>query len=225
METAERLAGVKDRMARAAKRAGRPAGSVQLVIVTKGVEAARLPELMGEPVLFGESRVQEALEKQRALAGKGDGAERVRWHFIGRLQRNKVRMVVGLFDLIHSVDSVELAREIDRIAARANREQEILLQVNLSGEASKQGFSPDDAERALGEIRTLSHLSIRGVMTIPPLPRLPEDSRPYFRRLRLLSEKLGLAERSMGMSGDFEVAIEEGATLVRIGTAIFGERN
>jgi|SRR5579863_2048927 len=224
MEATERLQEVSDRIAHAIGQSRRPPGSVRLVIVTKGVEAARLPGVVSGTTLFGESRVREALEKREALAQMDAFEGEVKWHLIGHLQHNKVKAAVGHFDLIQSVHSVPLAREIDRLASGSGVSQGVLLQVNLSAEETKQGFLRDEVEKGLEQIRGLPHLSVQGLMTIPPPPRIPEDSRPYFRALWELSERFGLKECSMGMSSDFEVAIEEGATLVRVGTAIFGER-
>jgi pyridoxal phosphate enzyme (YggS family) len=215
---------VRERIVLAARRAGRAPDAVRLVAVTKGVDADRIRRIASEPVLLGESRVQEAVAKQESLARFDELKGKIVWHMIGHLQRNKVKEVLGRFDLIHSVDSLPLAREIDRQSARSGIRQQVLLEVNLAGEKSKHGFAPDDLDAAFGEIKGLPHVRVRGLMVIPPLPERPEDSRPFFRRLRGLGEGLDLPELSMGMSGDFEVAVEEGATLVRVGTAIFGER-
>jgi pyridoxal phosphate enzyme (YggS family) len=148
----------------------------------------------------------------------------VPWHLIGHLQTNKVKDALPLFDLIQSLDRLELAHELERRAAAQGRVVEALLQVNVAGEASKGGFAPDAVGEALDTIGTLSHVRVRGLMAIPPEVERAEESRPWFRRLREMADKHGLRERSMGMSGDFEVAIEEGATMVRVGTAIFGPR-
>lgn len=216
------LGSVRERIDAAARRSGRNPDAVRLVVVTKGVTLAAVREALEAGAgIFGESRIQEALPKIAAL---GDRAE---WHLIGTLQRNKVRRAVGTFEVIHSVDRPELAEEIDRRAAEAGRVQKILIQVNVSGETAKAGVPPGEAAglvRAAGKLR---NLDLRGLMTIPPLPGKPEDSRPFYRALRALGEafrsELGIPfpELSMGMSGDFEVAVEEGATMVRVGTAIF----
>jgi hypothetical protein len=176
--------------------------------------------------ILGESRLQEALPKIEALRG-----ESVHWHFIGRLQRRKVRSVVGLFDLIHSVDSLELAQEIDRRAEQSGHRQAVLLEVNIADEATKAGFRPDELIALLPELSRLSHMVVKGLMTIPPPTMDAEGARPYFRRLREMARRLGqgvpglsMDELSMGMSNDYVVAVEEGATLVRVGTAIFGTR-
>jgi len=172
---------------------------------------------------LGENRVQEALPKIEALG------RTVGWHLIGHLQRNKVKFAVGVFDLIHSVDSLELAREIDQKAERAGIRQKVLIQVKAAPEAAKSGVPPEELETLARKTSALPHLSLEGLMTIPPQPDDPENSRPYFRRLAGQAEELrrhGLPvhELSMGMSGDFEVAVEEGATLIRVGAAIFGPR-
>jgi pyridoxal phosphate enzyme (YggS family) len=148
----------------------------------------------------------------------------VPWHLIGHLQTNKVKDALPLFDLIHSLDRLELAQELERRAAAQGRPVDTLVQVNIAGEASKGGFTPDEVGPALEAIAKLSHVRVRGLMVIPPEVERAEESRPWFRRLREMADKHGLRERSMGMSGDFEVAIEEGATMVRVGTAIFGPR-
>lgn len=225
---AGRVREVERRIREAAVRAGRPPGAVRLVAATKTVPVARIREgLEAGLFMLGENRVQEALEKRAQL--EGAPAE---WHLIGQLQRRKVRSIVGLFALIHSVDSVELAREIDRRAGESGLVQPVLLEVNVGGEATKAGFAPDDVARQLPLLGALTHLRIRGLMTIPPPTPEAEQARPYFRGLRELAQRLAeqgvatvsMEELSMGMSHDFEVAIEEGATLVRVGTALFGAR-
>lgn len=218
---------VQDRIASAAKRAGRDPASVRLVVVTKTVDAERIREAAAAgAAILGENRVQEAkekIEKLRAIAS---------WHLIGHLQANKAKHAVKLFDLIHSVASTELAAEIDRQAAKIGKVQNVLVEVNIAGEASKAGTAVKEAPELVREIANHRNIAIQGLMTIPPFAENPEDSRPYFRVLRELAGSIArenipnvsLKELSMGMSGDFEVAIEEGATLVRVGTAIFGER-
>lgn len=224
---AERLARVRDRIAAAARRADREPDAVALVGVTKTVEPERIEQAAAAGLtLFGENRVQEALPKV-------DQLPRLRWHFIGSLQRNKAKQVVGTFEMIHSLDSIRLARAIDRAAADRGLVADVLVQVNVGGEETKSGIEPGEALAELvREAAHLEHLRIRGLMTIPPFCDDPEAARPFFRRLRAEAEALGrldlpglsLGELSMGMSGDFEVAIEEGATMVRVGSAIFGER-
>lgn len=225
----DRLRLVDERIRRAAQAAGRPEGSVRLVAATKTVSVERLREAIAAGLtLAGENRLQEALPKIEALRGAP-----VRWHFIGQLQRRKVRAVVGLFDLIHSVDSLDLAQEIDKRAEAAGLRQEILLEVNIGGEATKAGFEVEQVERVLPQLGVLKHVAVKGLMVIPPPVSDAEAARPYFRRLRELAVKLAglgiagiaMGELSMGMSNDYPVAIEEGATLVRVGTAIFGARD
>jgi pyridoxal phosphate enzyme (YggS family) len=200
-----------------------------LVAATKSVSADRIREALDAGVrILGESRVQEALPKLEAI-GVPPGAA---WHFIGRLQRRKARDVVGRFELIHSVDSLDLAIELDRRAAAAGRRQAVLLEVNIAGEASKAGFTPEGIGEAAAALDTLASLEVRGLMAIPPPAEDPGAARPYFREVREIARSLAgrgfkrirMDELSMGMSHDFEVAVEEGATLVRVGTAMFGPR-
>jgi pyridoxal phosphate enzyme (YggS family) len=213
------LARVRERIARAAERTGRRADDVLLVAVSKTVEPERIRAAIAAGVTaLGENRVQEAKGK---IAVLGRPAA---WHLIGHLQTNKVRDALELFDVIHSLDRLELARELERRAAARGRPVDVLLQVNVGGEATKGGVEPDAVGETLDTIGKLSHLRVRGLMTIPPAVERPEEARGWFRRLRELAERHGLRELSMGMSGDFEVAVEEGATMVRVGTAIFGAR-
>jgi pyridoxal phosphate enzyme (YggS family) len=213
------LARVRERIARAAARGGRRAEDVVLVAVSKTVDVARIREAVaaGAPVL-GENRVQEARDKIAEIGRP------VPWHLIGRLQTNKVKDALKLFDLIHSVDRIDLARELDRRARAEGRPVAVLVEVNVANEPSKGGWAPDAVPTALDALAALSHVDVRGLMTIPPEVADPEATRPWFRALRTLGERHGLRELSMGMSHDFEVAIEEGATMVRVGTAIFGAR-
>ncbi len=207
---------VRERIARAAQRAGRRSEDVLLIAVSKTVPVERVRDAItaGVPAL-GENRVQDAREKIAVLGRP------VPWHLIGRLQGNKARDAVDLFDVVHSLDRLSLASEIGR---RARRPVDVLVEVNLAGEASKGGFPPTEVKTAVEALRSLPALRVRGLMAIPPAEADPEKARPWFRALRELRDSTGLAELSMGMSGDFEVAIEEGATMIRIGTAIFGER-
>lgn len=214
---------VRKRLEAAARRAGRDPAGVKLVAVSKTVDVGRIREAAdaGQKI-FGENYLQEARAKIAALG------EAPSWHFIGHLQSNKAKAAVGLFELIHGVDRLKLAQALDAAAAQMGKVQEILLQVNLAGEESKSGASPEAAPALLREIARLPHLRVLGLMTMPPF-LAPEAVRPYFRALKELRDRLQLdqgplPELSMGMSGDFEVAVEEGATLVRVGTAIFGER-
>jgi PLP dependent protein len=218
-EVAHNLERVRERIQTAAARAGRKPEEVTLVAVSKTIEPERLEAAVAAgQTVFGESRLQEAKTKIPLVSG------RARWQLVGHLQTNKARDAVALFELIHSVDSVKLAVELDKWAGRAGKTQAILLEVNTSGEGSKFGLKPEDLAAALGEISRLSRLEVRGLMTIAPYRDKVEEVRPCFRRLRELRDRAGLQELSMGMTHDFEIAIEEGATLIRLGTAVFGER-
>jgi PLP dependent protein len=219
-----RLQEVRDRIAAAVRRSGRAADAVTLVAVSKTVPVAVVDEAIAAgATLLGENRVQEAQQKIAALAGRAS------WHLLGHLQTNKAKLAVELFARIHSLDSLRLASELDRYAALAGREIRCLLQVNLGAEAQKSGADASELRPILEGAARLGHLRVDGLMAIPPFLPDPEAVRPYFRRLRLLRDALAqdgfsLPELSMGMTHDFEVAIEEGATLVRIGTGIFGPR-
>jgi hypothetical protein len=224
----KRLQDVKRRIEKAAQTSGRPPDSIRLVAVSKTIPAKRVKEAMEAGVtLFGENYVQEAGAKFNELY-----EYHASWHFIGHLQSNKAKYAVRLFDLIHSVDSLKLSRELNKQAKKINKIQDVLIQVNMSGETSKSGIDPKDAASLIKEISSLENLTIKGLMTMPPFFNDPDTVRPYFSALRDLRDQLTkesppnvtLAELSMGMTGDFEVAIAEGATLVRIGTAIFGKR-
>ncbi|MGC2062089.1 MAG: YggS family pyridoxal phosphate-dependent enzyme [Thermodesulfovibrionales bacterium] len=217
------------RMARAAIKAERDLAGVRLVAVTKEVQVETVSTAVDKGLReFGESRVQVAREKiprVRSLAGNAS----LTWHLIGHLQKNKVKTAVELFDLIHSVDSADLAALINEQAARINKVQHVLIEVKLSGEESKYGIDKDSVSGLIEATSDMKNLQVDGLMTIPPFIEDPEKTRPYFRELRELREKiqasgLRMNELSMGMSHDFEIAIEEGATLVRVGTALFGER-
>jgi hypothetical protein len=220
----ERLLHGHERIRAAARRAGRDPASVTLVAVSKTVPAEVIRQALDAGVrILGENRVQEAKEKIAALP------EAATWHLVGHLQTNKAKLAVQLFEMIHSVDSVKLLQALDRHGSEAGKRLRCLVEVNLGGEASKSGTMEADARDLIGAARDLAHVQVEGLMTIPPLLPDPEEVRPYFRRLRALRDTLqgegcSLAELSMGMTHDFEVAIEEGATLVRIGTAIFGPR-
>lgn len=225
----DRLAAVSDRIRSAMREAGRDEGEVRLVAASKSITIDRIREAIHVGVrIAGENRLQEALPKIEALKG-----EPISWHFIGQLQRRKVRAVVGVFELIHSVDSVELAAEIDRRAAAAGLRQKVLLEINLGAEESKGGFLTDAVEAVFPRLAALDHVVIEGLMAVPPSVPDAEASRPYFRRLRELAARLteqehpgaSFRELSMGMSNDYVVAIQEGATLIRLGTAIFGGRS
>jgi PLP dependent protein len=220
---------INARIARAAMKVHRDPVTVRLVAVTKEVSAEIVSAAVHHGLReFGESRVQVAREKISGIRSlPGDAS--LTWHLIGHLQRNKVKPAVELFDLIHSVDSADLAALINEHAARINNIQRVLIEVKLSGEESKYGIDKDGVIGLLEATRGMENLQVVGLMTIPPFVEDPEDTRPYFRELRELREKAEAAgfsmhELSMGMSHDFEIAIEEGATLVRVGTALFGER-
>jgi len=197
--------------------------------VSKTIPADRVREAINAGAdILGENYLQEAREKINELS-----AHPVSWHFIGHLQTNKAKYAVRLFDLIHTVDSLKLARELNKQAKKINKIQQILIQINISRESSKSGVYDQDLLSLINDISCLQNLSVRGLMTVPPFFNSPETVRPYFAALRVLRDQIknkaiqnvSMEELSMGMTGDFEVAIEEGATLVRIGTAIFGKRN
>ncbi|UCF90098.1 MAG: YggS family pyridoxal phosphate-dependent enzyme [Desulfobacterales bacterium] len=224
----ERLATIKERIQTIAEACHRKAETVRLVAVSKTVPVEIVKEAIDAGVtILGENYIQEAREKCNALISYP-----VSWHFIGHLQSNKAKYAVRLFDLIHSVDSLKLALEINKQAKKINRIQSILVQVNIAREASKSGVYVEEATRLIEALSPLENLAVRGLMTIPPYFDAPEKARPFFAALRELRDQIersaipniAMDELSMGMTGDFEAAIEEGATLVRIGTAIFGAR-
>ncbi|MGA2854376.1 MAG: YggS family pyridoxal phosphate-dependent enzyme [Verrucomicrobiota bacterium] len=225
MDFAENLNFIQQRIRAACERSGRAPDSVTLLAVSKThpPETIRAAADCGQ-LLFGENKIQEAKAKIPLCPGK------CRWHFIGHLQSNKVRDAVELFGMIQSVDSLSLALEVNKRCEQAAKKMPVLLEVNVAGEASKSGYQPEKLLAELKELNKLPRIEIHGLMTVPPFVIEPEKARPHFRRLRELKrqceEILGapLPHLSMGMSGDFEVAIEEGATLVRIGTALFGPR-
>ena len=216
---AQRLEAVRLRIAAACLRGGRSPQDVTLVAIAKGFPPEAIREAVQAGIRhLGENRVQEAQAKRPLLA---DLPPDVVWHMVGHLQTNKVKTALKLFDIIHSVDSLHLAEEISR---RAPRPVPVFLEVNVAGEPAKYGFPPQELPEASEAIARLPNLDLRGLMTVAPLATDPEQVRPVFRRLRLIAGSLGLRELSMGMTDDFEVAVEEGATHVRIGRAIFGER-
>ena len=219
MSIAENLARVRERIEAACCRAGRSPDGVTLVGISKGFPAEAVAEAYAAGLAdVGENRVQEAEAKIEALAAQG---VRPRWHLVGHLQTNKAKTATELFAIIHSVDSLRLAQALSR---RAREQVPILLEVNVAQEASKFGFAPQEVASALSAITPLPNLDVCGLMTVAPLAGDAEAVRPVFRQLRELRDALGLRELSMGMTDDFEVAIEEGATMVRIGRAIFGPR-
>ncbi|WPD19882.1 YggS family pyridoxal phosphate-dependent enzyme [Thermaerobacter composti] len=229
MSIAERVAAVRERIAAAAARAGRDPGAVTLVAVSKSVPVAAMREAYAAGIRhFGENRAQEARDKFPAF---GDD---VHWHFVGRLQTNKVKYIVRHCHLLHSLDRVALAQEVDRRASRCGRVLPCLVEVNVAGEATKAGLPPEKVIPFLQQVAGRPGLRVVGLMTVAPRADNPEEVRPVFRRLRQLLEEaaercrdlpgIEMRHLSMGMTDDFEVAVEEGATIVRIGRAIFGER-
>jgi pyridoxal phosphate enzyme (YggS family) len=220
-----RLEAVRERIRRACARSGRPPDEVSLLPVSKTVDPERIREAVAAGLtVFGESRVQEARQKIPLCPGH------LAWHFVGHLQTNKVREAVRLFAMIHAVDSTRLLETVDAACRAAGRVLPVLLEVNVSGEGSKFGLAPEAVPEALRAARGLFGVEVLGLMTIPPLAEDTEHARPHFRRLRELRDRcrsetgVALPELSMGMSHDFEIAVEEGATWVRLGTALFGER-
>lgn len=231
MAIAENIARVRDRVAAAAKRVGRDPNSVTLMAVSKTVEAARIIEAYQAGIrMFGENRVQEFQEKSPGLSG----LKEAEWHLIGHLQTNKSRKSAEIFSAVDSVDSLRLAEKLNQAAGEMNKVLPVLIEINVGGESSKSGVPLDspDLDRLLSGASRLEHLEVRGLMAVPPLTENPEGARPYFRLVRDLRDnianrklpRIGMNVLSLGMSHDFEVAIEEGSTCVRVGTAIFGER-
>jgi pyridoxal phosphate enzyme (YggS family) len=228
-QLAMRLAGIRARISAAAKSAGRGAEEVKLIAISKTHPASVIKRVIEfGAVDIGENRVQEAEEKISRI-----GRDTARWHLVGHLQANKARRAVNLFHVIHSLDSLDLARRLDRLCGEEGREKlAVLIQVDLGQEETKSGIEESELSHLVEGLGPLSRLELVGLMTLPPFFDDPEQSRPFFRRLRKLRDELttrgafagGKGELSMGMTHDFEVAIEEGATMVRIGTAIFGER-
>lgn len=228
-DIASNVQNIRQGISQAALRVGRDPSSIHFVAATKTVAPRMLVEAYMTGVrIFGENRLQEAQEKMPVI-GQRQG---LAWHFIGRMQSRKLKDIVGKFSLLHSVESVEQAHGIEAVAAKLGIQQDILLEVNVSGESTKGGFARNDIKGAVDQIDRLPHVTIRGLMTLPPFSDNPEGARPYFSELRQLRDSLakqhlthgGVEELSMGMSHDFQIAIEEGATMVRIGTALFGKR-
>ena len=215
----DRLEAVRRRIRLAARMSGRREEEVTLIAVTKGVSVSAMKKAIAYGIKhIGETRLQEAVKKYAEL---GELAKSVRWHMIGHIQSNKAKKVAELFDWVHSVDRMKIAEKMNRACERLNKTLPVLVQVNLSGKT--YGVEPELVKRFVEELRLLDKLKVEGLMTIAPYVE-PEKTRPFFKRLRRLAEECRLRELSMGMSNDFEVAIEEGATMVRIGRAIFGER-
>jgi PLP dependent protein len=218
----ENLAHINSRIAEAASRSGRDASEVKLVAVSKTHPPDTLRDAITAGIrVFGENKVQEAEGKIEEI-----GRNSAEWHLIGHLQSNKARKAVQLFDVVHSVDSVDIAKRLERICGEEGREKlSVLIQVDLAGEETKSGIPEPDLPELVGFVRGCANLSFDGLMVLPPFFEEPEATRPFFRRLRVLRDELiPRGHLSMGMSHDFEVAIEEGSTIVRVGTAIFGER-
>jgi pyridoxal phosphate enzyme (YggS family) len=216
---AENLSRIRERVADACRRAGRSPDEITIVAVTKTFPPEAVAEAYRAGLTdIGENRVQEAASKIPLVEAMG---VRPRWHLVGHLQTNKAKTALGLFAIIHSVDSLRLAEAISR---RAVATVPVLLEVNVAGESTKFGFAPQEVAEAAASIAALPNLDVRGLMTVAPFTADPEEVRPVFRRLRELRDEIGLPELSMGMTDDFEVAIEEGATILRIGRAIFGAR-
>jgi pyridoxal phosphate enzyme (YggS family) len=224
MTIADRVAEVRQRIASSAERAGRDGSEIRLVAVSKTFPASAIAEALRAGVTdFGENRAQELIEKAPECE------QRVRWHFVGHLQTNKVRAVTGQAVLIHGVDSLRLAEAIDRRASRLNLVQDILIEVNVAADPTKHGIGVDDVLPLARRVARLEAVRLNGVMTMPPYPTDAEDSRPFYKELAAVGRDLsaeidGAGDLSMGMTRDFEVAIEEGATIVRVGEAIFGAR-
>ena len=225
----DRIKHVQERIKAAARACGRPEADIRLVAVSKTMSAEIVKEAIEIGMTdFGENYIQEAMEKITTLS-----AYPVTWHYIGHLQSNKAKYAVRMFDLIHSVDSLKLARELDKCARKNVKVQDVLIQVNVAREDSKSGVYVDDTLRLLKDISQLENIAVKGLMTMPPYFNAPDRVRPFFAALRQLRDRIKnediagifMQELSMGMTGDFEVAIEEGATMVRVGTAIFGERH
>jgi len=224
----ENLEKIRERIKTAALRAGRSPQSVRLVAVSKKIDSHLIEEAIAcGQTIFGENYMQEAKEKISRLHAAAH------WHFIGHIQSKKAKDAATLFDLVHTVDRLKLAMALDKHAGLADRTLSVLVQINVGAEAQKEGVAPENAEELLVSMGQLANLKVKGLMTMPPFLDDPEDVRPYFRSLRQLAEQFAAKgyfdrrdgfELSMGMSGDFEVAIEEGATLVRVGTALFGPR-
>jgi len=219
---------IKQRITSAALRSSRDPEDIRLVAVSKRMSIHFIEDAAQcGHIIFGESYLQEAKEKIEQFQGK------VEWHFIGHIQSNKAKAVASLFDLVHTVDRLKLAKALDKHAGQLDRKLSVLLQINVGEEEQKAGVLPEDAEKLIQSMQTLPNLKVCGLMTMPPFKNDPEEVRPYFRALRLIAENFARKgyfasksqfELSMGMSGDFEIAIEEGATLIRVGTAIFGQR-
>jgi pyridoxal phosphate enzyme (YggS family) len=228
----ENISRIKERIALVCLKNKLRAESITIVAVTKGRSRQQIEEVLQAGIVdIGENRVQEAFLKYSDLIPKTDSLTPIKWHMVGHLQTNKVKSAVEMFELIHSVDSLGLAESLDRQSARINKIQDILLQVNISEEASKSGFSTQEIEEAVSVIAGLKNINVKGLMTIAPIVADPQQARPYFRALRELRDKINASRitdhrlhiLSMGMSDDFEVAIEEGSNMLRLGRLVFGD--
>jgi pyridoxal phosphate enzyme (YggS family) len=231
----ENILKVKKLISSACSKTNQEPNSITVVVVSKGRPIEQIKEVIEAGVMdIGENRVQEALSKYNKLITHNSKLQTIKWHMVGHLQTNKAKEAVRIFDLIHSVDSLRLASEIDKQAAKINKAQDILVEVNTSGEATKFGLQPKEVMGVLKEAEKFKNISIKGLMTVAPMVDNPEKARPYFRQLRELRNEINalstvdcrLSTLSMGMTDDYEVAIEEGANMVRLGRAIFeGEKN
>ncbi len=222
----ENIVRIKERIISACFKVNRDPSGIKIVVVSKGRGVLDIKEALASGLVdIGENRIQETLDKFNKLKAE-DGGPEIQWHMIGHLQKNKVKDAVEIFQLIHSVDSLVLAEEISKRAAKINKIQDILLEVKTSPETTKSGLGPDKVKEAIGDISQLKNINIKGLMTIAPLVNHPEEARPYFKKLRELRESTNASYiLSMGMTDDFEVAIEEGADIIRIGRGIFQGAN
>ena len=230
MAIADRINSVNEKIIRAARKSSTDPDTIKLIAVSKTVDAQKITDaLYGGVKILGENRVQEAKVKISELRSQNADWD-IEWHLIGHLQKNKAKAAVQLFDLIQTVDSVDLAEELDSQARKFDKIQRVLVQVKLAAEETKHGVAESDVMAVLEKVTALDYLKLEGLMTIPPFFDDPEEGRPYFRKLREIAvsareQGFSIDELSMGMSNDYEVAIEEGATMIRVGTAIFGERD
>ncbi len=228
----DNIQNIENKIMAACDRAGRNRDDITLIAVSKTKPVEIIKEVYNNNIYtFGENKVQELRDKYEDI--KGEGLDKLKWHMIGHLQRNKVKYIVDKVDLIHSVDSLRLAKQIDKEAKKRDINMDVLIQVNIGDDPKKFGFKPEETEEAIVKISKLEGINIKGLMTMPPYVTNPEENRDYFKKMHQLFvdidskniDNVTMETLSMGMTGDYEVAIEEGATMVRIGTGIFGERN
>lgn len=228
----DNIQNIENKIIAACDRAGRNRDDITLIAVSKTKPVEIIKEVYNNNIYtFGENKVQELRDKYEDI--KGEGLDKLKWHMIGHLQRNKVKYIVDKVDLIHSVDSLRLAKQIDKEAKKRDINMDVLIQVNIGDDPKKFGFKPEETEEAIVKISKLEGINIKGLMTMPPYVTNPEENRDYFKKMHQLFvdidskniDNVTMETLSMGMTGDYEVAIEEGATMVRIGTGIFGERN